>query len=223
MNKEKEVYIKGYRFRGKTPITKPKNKIQDRANLVGKRFGRGVVIELIGNAGTGNKYWGLLCDCGTKYIANSRELREGHTNSCGCIHTEWLKKAIHLNGGGLNKLPVGEASRNELYASYKKSAFSRGYEFNLSIEEFEELVSGNCVYCGTAPDKERKPNKGVNGGFKYTGIDRIDSSKGYVKGNVVSCCWTCNRAKGTMSINEFEQWLNRMIDFRSPQVCTEDK
>ena len=211
----KDVYVMGYRFRGKTPITKPKYKLQDRANLVGKRYGRGVVVELIGNAGPCNKYWGLICDCGTKYIANSRELREGHTNSCGCIHEEWLKKAIYLNGGGLNKLPFGEASRNELYASYKKSAKNRGYKFELNIDEFETLVTGDCVYCGTPPNKERKPNKGVNGGFMYTGIDRIDSNFGYIKGNVVSCCWDCNRAKGTLSVDEFDQWIGRLVTHRS--------
>jgi hypothetical protein len=31
--------------------------------------------------------------------------------------------------------------------------------------------------------------------FRWNGIDRIDSSKGYVPGNVVPCCTVCNIMK----------------------------
>jgi 5-methylcytosine-specific restriction endonuclease McrA len=53
-----------------------------------------------------------------------------------------------------------------------------------------------------------------NGDCHYSGIDRKDSSKGYILSNVVSCCFTCNKAKGTMSEKEFLEWIDRIIAFR---------
>jgi hypothetical protein len=46
-----------------------------------------------------------------------------------------------------------------------------------------------CWYCGY-----------VN---KTIGLDRIDSSRGYVMGNVVSCCARDNAAKSNLSQQEF--------------------
>ncbi|HUT90114.1 MAG TPA: hypothetical protein VMY37_11495 [Thermoguttaceae bacterium] len=107
------------------------------------------------------------------------------------------------------------ASRNELLASYKKSATKRGHYWMLSGDEFVELVAGNCYYCGTAPAQVRKPNAQVNGPFVYNGIDRIDGRSGYAIDNCVSCCWVCNRAKGALASHEFEAWISRLVAFQS--------
>jgi hypothetical protein len=37
----------------------------------------------------------------------------------------------------------------------------------------------------------------------YNGIDRIDSSAGYVPSNVVPCCHDCNFMKGSLGYDEF--------------------
>lgn len=39
------------------------------------------------------------------------------------------------------------------------------------------------------------------------GIDRVDNDKGYVPGNVSPCCWVCNIAKGTMSLDEWAEMV----------------
>jgi hypothetical protein len=206
----KFIIYKGYRFRGKNLPTPLNKKISTRANYIGKRFSRSIVIECLGNEEHGYKWWGLQCDCGTKFAARSRELAKGHTQSCGC-----LQKEIAALNGGSNRLAFGEASMNELFASYIKSSTGRNYEWGLSKEEFKKLVTGNCVYCGILPNKERKPNKGVYGGFMYTGIDRIDNNIGYIKGNVVSCCWDCNRAKGSLTVEEFLAWIKRIEEYKA--------
>lgn len=49
-------------------------------------------------------------------------------------------------------------------------------------------------------------------------LDRIDSSKPYIKGNVMLCCFAANRAKGDLPINEFiqlcESVLSQFNDYR---------
>ena len=81
-----------------------------------------------------------------------------------------------------------------LYARYKRGADSRGYAFELSIEQFNLLWKQPCYYCNTVVDT--------------IGIDRKDNTIGYVESNVVSCCRTCNFMKHTMSDTEF---INKCI------------
>jgi len=176
-----------------------------RADRAGVRFGRLLAVECLGVASDGYRWWGCVCDCGEKVAIRSRELDRGHTRSCGCLQAETRAKYP-----GLNKLPYGHASRNELLASYKKSAASRGIVWGLSDADFFEITSSNCVYCGSLPDTVRKPNKGVNGEYVYSGIDRLDNSLGYIKGNVAACCWNCNRAKGVLGLDEFLNWCERI-------------
>ncbi len=203
-----ETRYRGYRFRSKAVPIPPRKRMSARADRAGRRMGRLTVRECLGLAGAGHRWWGCECDCGERVAVRSRELDRGHTQSCGCLQRE-----IAATQGGRNKLPPGHASRNELLASYKKSAHERGIDWDLDDEQFFATVALDCAYCGSQPDLERKPNAGVNGGFVYSGIDRIDNAAGYVSVNVVPCCWNCNRAKGTLTLKAFMTWLDRTAAF----------
>lgn len=80
----------------------------------------------------------------------------------------------------------------------KSHAKQRGKEFNLSMETLRRLYEENCFYC-----ESETPS--IN-------IDRIDNTKGYVEGNVVSCCVRCNRVKGEMSVEELKAHLLKMLE-----------
>lgn len=88
-----------------------------------------------------------------------------------------------------------ESPHRKYYTNYMNSAKNRGYAFNLSFEEFDSIISQNCHYCGSEP---------------RNGVDRRDNSRGYDIDNVVPCCTTCNRGKGTMSYSEFASWIERL-------------
>lgn len=47
--------------------------------------------------------------------------------------------------------------------------------------------------------------------FDYNGLDRIDSSKAHITGNVVSSCYNCNRAKNNLTTADFLAWVDRLI------------
>ena len=138
------------------------------------------------------------CDCGKIITAIGVELTRKHTKSCGCMRQE--KTAI------LTKKGYGEASFNRLYGNYKRSANKNKHEFTLSKEEFKEIVQQPCTYCGRQP-YARIINKSKNGDFDYNGIDRVDNSKGYIKGNVEACCMQCNYAKKNYTKEEFCEWI----------------
>lgn len=69
-------------------------------------------------------------------------------------------------------------------------------DFELSVEEFILLATSNCFYCGSDGDYKHN-GRTVSGKFKHKicGLDRIDSSKGYILSNVVPCCKMCNTMK----------------------------
>ena len=67
-------------------------------------------------------------------------------------------------------------------SEYTRSARKKGVSFELSKEYFDELIKGNCAYC------KRRPTT-------WFGIDREIPSVGYIIGNIVTCCWDCNRDK----------------------------
>jgi len=198
-----ETRYKGYRLRSLAPPRKAQRRMALKLERAGLRFGRLVVETCLGVAPSGFRVWGCRCDCGEAVAVRSYELDRGNTKSCGCLRREKLQH-------GMNKLQYGHASRNMLLASYVKSASRRGIAWKLSNQDFFRLSSGPCSYCGSPPNLELKPNKGVNGGYTYSGVDRVDNTVGYVPGNAVSCCWACNRAKGAMSLDAFLIWCDRV-------------
>ena len=64
-------------------------------NLVGQKFGRLTVMEENGRNKNGGVLWLCKCDCenGKNVIAVSADLKNGHTQSCGCLNKE--KDAIN--------------------------------------------------------------------------------------------------------------------------------
>ena len=65
---------------------------------------------------------------------------------------------------------------------YRRSAGRRGFDFELTFEEFIEFWQYPCEYCGSE-----------------IGTIRVDNSQGYSPENIVPCCTTCNKMK--MAIN----------------------
>jgi hypothetical protein len=140
--------------------------------------------------------WKCKCDCGNITIVDATHLKDGHTKSCNCLNREIVSK------------PFGEAAFNEIVYTYKKMSEKGDREFSLSEDEFRELISSDCFYCGKKPSlQHHHAKRRVNGNLKYNGIDRIDNSKGYVQGNVRTCCNQCNLAKRNYTEKEFKMLI----------------
>ena len=82
----------------------------------------------------------------------------------------------------------------------KYNSTRKGKEWNLTEEEYTNLVNQNCKYCGMKNDTEA----GV-------GLDRLDNSKGYLKDNVVSCCIDCNYVRGNRFSPEEMKLIGEVI------------
>lgn len=96
----------------------------------------------------------------------------------------------------------------------------RNIEWSLSLEQWIELVQQKCSICGSEPIlKEGKMHKKVGQQVPINGIDRIDSSKGYIIGNVRTSCSKCNYMKHRMTDDEFfnqikKIWSNNFANIR---------
>jgi hypothetical protein len=56
-----------------------------RNNLIGKRFGKLVVLDRAENDASGHTRWLCQCDCGNQKVVSGASLMKGHTQSCGCL------------------------------------------------------------------------------------------------------------------------------------------
>lgn len=173
----------------------------DRAKkfFLGKRFFNLTVIDFAGIK-HGARHWQCLCDCGRTTAVNGSYLKSKSIKSCGCLQRV------------SRQLPEGEAAKNRLFEQYKNNAKSREIDFLLSRLEFFELCVRPCFYCGdslTSSMKRRIQN--LNGDFKYTGVDRINSSIGYTVQNCVPCCAVCNKMKLNYSTADFIAHLIKIV------------
>jgi hypothetical protein len=180
-----------------------------RQQLIGKRFGRGIVTGFLGKLPVSNFYvWELICDCGNVYKSTTSNLNFGHVTSCGCYKLERVKENIK-KATLANTMPLGIATFNELLRSYKKRAIEKGLCFELTQDQFEKLTKSNCVYCGQEPSGVYRANT-RNGEYIYNGVDRIDSTLGYTVDNCIPCCKRCNQGKNNMPYDEFMNWIARV-------------
>lgn len=69
-------------------------------DMVGKRFGRLIVIEKHPvNTKDGKIRWVCKCDCGKTVVVSGKYLRTGKTLSCGCLRSEANIKRNYRHGG----------------------------------------------------------------------------------------------------------------------------
>ena len=179
-------------------------------DLSGQRFGRLIAVEWTGRSGRGGRIWLCRCDCGNTTFSSVSALCVNSKRSCGCLAKE-ARDTYRKIYADARKLPKGESKFRGVWNEYRVSARRRKIEWHMSMDEFREIVSLPCAYCGLEPTNTRE-TKGYNGEFIFSGVDRVDNSIGYFSENCVPCCTTCNVAKRVMNVNEFLQWIERVYN-----------
>ena len=89
-----------------------------------------------------------------------------------------------------------------------KSRIKRGgLECDMNPWLIHFLIIQDCEYCGDPPYQDRKMH----------GLDRVDPSKGYLRENVVTCCWKCNRAKSDMLLGDWLEHMRKVLAHIAPR------
>lgn len=93
-----------------------------------------------------------------------------------------------------------------LYVRAKASAKQHNKSWDLSKEEYIEMISKPCYYCDDLLNNEK--NRGI-------GLDRIDNSTGYSASNVIRSCGFCNKTRGDrLSVAEMREVAQFIIKIR---------
>lgn len=87
------------------------------------------------------------------------------------------------------------------YLNYERNAQLKQLDFKLTKEEFFDIVQQNCSYCGIMQEKG------------FNGIDRVDSSVGYITENCVTCCAMCNFMKKCLDKQTFLQRIEHILSY----------
>lgn len=177
----------------------------------GDKFERLTVVKFSHLDSFYRRHYVVVCSCGTIKTVQGSLLRSGNTRSCGCLASE-LKKS--------RALPNQRGVINQIVLSYKRHAMSRGISFRLTSDDVSTLVRQPCHYCGIVGGNNIR-TKNCKSGFRYNGIDRIDSFKDYTVDNVVACCKQCNLAKRDMSADTFVQFVFRVADYQKQKLNEE--
>src|SRR5579859_3075298 len=166
-----------------------------RLNLINKRFGKLIVLEMTKT--NNNNTCLCLCDCGNTKTIRQPPLVNGSIKSCGCEATiSQFKKTNESN--------------------YKKSArviFSGYKDEDLAFSDFLLLSQQNCHYCNKSPANHinitnQYSKYDLSYDFTYNGLDRLDPLLGHFKNNVVPCCIECNRGKNNLEYHDFLNKIN---------------
>lgn len=173
---------------------------------VGQKYGRLTAIECKHIIDKRRRVlWRFRCDCGNEVTASASDVRLERKRSCGCLWREHKDNCGHRLGL-LNLKPNKEGPTNKLFATYKRHSIGRGYEWNLSKDEFKELIVQNCFYCGREPSSKfttSTKNRVVENVLLYNGVDRKNNLVGYNYENCIPACGICNRMKMDLPYDEY--------------------
>lgn len=170
-------------------------------DLTGKVFDRWKVVKLSHkepktNSNRGNWiYWECVCTCGRVQLVKGMDLRRGHSKSCGCLFKDKPNGEVH----GKVRTP-----EYKLYHSAKRRAKIKGLDFDIDLDDviipeycpiltYLKLETCITTVCDHSPS-----------------LDRIDPTKGYVKGNVHVISYKANTMKNDGTFKDIKllyEWM----------------
>lgn len=182
----------GDKMRGKRNLTQP-----------GDTFGK-LTVSKRWTESRGNKsketICECVCECGSTIIVPARYLRSGHKKSCGCIQFPSNNK--HPSWKGCGKV----SSSTWTSIKYSAKNRSREIEFSITIEYVSDLFDKQqekCAITGIPIQFTYKNARHVGFEHNTASLDRIDSTKGYIEGNVQWVHKNINLMKMHLSQDDF--------------------
>ena len=127
-----------------------------------------------------------LCACGAHHTRSLTTIKHGRRTSCKYAG-----------------LTVTDAESRDRFRTMTFNAKVRGLAVEISVEQAALLFSAPCHYCGRSGVGKPLTKRAREQGIGFNGIDRVDNAKGYIVGNVVTCCGDCNVAKSDMTASQF--------------------
>lgn len=140
---------------------------------------------------------------------DKRKLEPACSRDC---RAKYLKKAY----SGVSN-PNAYPSHLDAFFAYKvghikSAAKQRKLAVTVTAEYLRSVYdaqNGLCCYSGI-PMKLHSENEGNQPDLDTLSVDRIDSKKGYVPGNIALCCNAINKMKGSASVEETSTFVEKI-------------
>jgi len=190
--------------KGKTIATR--GKLKSRTPEIGEEFGYWKVVD---NSLVEIKprHWGVLCrcKCGTKRLVRVHALVKGLSKGCEC-------RAKEKNMSRVNS--VGDLS-DTLYGRFKKGAKVRNLVFDVEKEYLWKLFveqGKKCALSGLPLTIEKSVSRKKGEPNIDASLDRIDSSKGYIVGNLQWVHKDVNKMKQNLTEKRLRELCRLIIN-----------
>lgn len=180
-------------------------------DLTGKRFHDWEILCYSGRTERGVAVYKARCSCGKIENRNGSDIERGKSKrckSCGVVERYRKEPNTYVGPDSPNWKGSKDIPRAQ-FTKFQYGAKSRDIEFTLTIEDLQklwEVQEGKCAYTGRElvfNNKSFKSKKYKGTAYNFASLDRIDSNKGYVEGNVQWVTQAINIAKQSYFHEEF--------------------
>lgn len=170
----------------------------NKSNLISQIFGKIEVIDFVGKTRSGNRIWKCKCSCGRILNRVGKGLIASKNPNCGICEQ------------------VGEIS-GRFWHSIINKAKIRNLEFLLTREYIWNLYIKQERKCALTGLELLMPKEGILES-RTASLDRIDSNKPYLEGNVQWVHKRINIMKSNMTDKEFIEWCNIVSGFNKDKL-----
>lgn len=176
-------------------------------NLIGEQFGGLTVIGYAGHHEPTDKdsnkrhFWTCKCECGKEIEYKQEYLFSGKFKSCGCRKRRTGNK--HFKFRGCGEIPL------KYFNGIKRACVRKKRDFSITIEYiWQQFLRQNrkCALSG----EEIHFNGSNKSSLKTASLDRIDSNKGYIEGNIQWVHKDVNALKQDFEEKHFVEWCKKI-------------
>ncbi|SOC79851.1 hypothetical protein SAMN06296241_1389 [Salinimicrobium sediminis] len=169
-------------------------------DLTSNKFGRLTVKSFAGRNKRYDSLWNCTCDCGNEKVVRGGVLKNGHTQSCGCLQKERTSAAKTTHGlrsknlklykvwGGMKERCYNTNSKSypdygargievcpewkNNYENFYHWAISKGYAEGLTIERRDPDQNYCPENCEWIPKSEQSKNRTTSVTIELNGVTR---------------------------------------------------
>lgn len=184
-------------------------------DLTGQKFGRLYVIKRAKNNKDGRTMWLCECDCGNQRVVSGKCLRNGHTQSCGCLNREINsnRTLVDRTGERYGRLVVIERASDYIAPNGNKHVrwLCKCDCGNETIVDTCQLSQGKTTSCGCARNERLQIGNVIHGG-RY---DRLYKTYHNMKNRCYNKNSNDYKYYGARGISICEEWLNDYTAFKA--------
>lgn len=152
-------------------------------DMIGNKYNMLKILSIyrVKEKGRKSKIWAkCLCECGKEKDILAVSIKAKRTGSCGCDKSRYIK----MRGKNSSLYKGYEDISGKLWGAIKARAKHRKHDLNVDIKYAWDLYLQQDKKCALSriPISFGIANKVIS--YTTASLDRIDNSKGYVKGNI---------------------------------------